>query len=210
VIEPEWMDHAPIEDAACSLRDLDRINRWLGGWTTLRGLLRRAGATGEFSLLDVGAGSAEAGARIHAWHPRARAYSLDYRAEHLAQGRGARVAGDAFHLPVKDESVDYVFSCLFLHHFPGEAVIELLREFRRAARRAVLVIDLERGPLAENFIPWTRPLFGWHPITVHDAAASVRAGFQKRDLEELARAAGMRDVAVRRHRPWGRLSVMAR
>jgi ubiquinone/menaquinone biosynthesis C-methylase UbiE len=211
IIEPEWMDYAPIEEAAHSLRDLDRINRWLGGWSTLRSLLRRAGAdtAGTFSFLDVGAGSAAAARRVHGWYPRARTVSLDYRWEHLAQGSGLRVAGDAFRLPLRDRSVDFVSSCLFLHHFEDEQVTSLFREARRVARRAVLAVDLERGPLAENFIPWTRPLFKWHAITAHDAPVSVRAGFRREELAQLARAAGWERVEVRVHRPWGRLSLIA-
>ena len=100
-------------------------------------------------------------------------------------------------------------SSLFLHHFDEAGVVLLLREFRRVARRAVVVVDLERHWLAERFLPSTRLLFRWSPLTVHDGPASVRAGFGPRELEALALEAGLEKARVRRHLPWFRLSLVA-
>ena len=209
VILPELLDDAADREAAPSLADLVRINRYLGGYRTLRWMLTRIVRPADsFSLLDVGAASGDMGARIAAWYPGARVTAFDYRANHLAAARCAKIVGDAFLLPFAPKSFDFVFCSLFLHHFQNEAIVQLLTEFGKIARRAVLAIDLERGPLAYHFVPATQWLFGWDRITMHDAPISVGAGFSRRELLNLAAAAGLTNPQVRVHRPWGRLSLI--
>jgi hypothetical protein len=209
-IVPEMLDHAPPEVARASLRDLARINRYLGGYLVLRKMFARVVQPGErFSVLDVGAASGDMGAAILRSFPSARVTSLDYKTDHLAQAAEPKVAGDAFHLPFRPASFDFVFSSLFLHHFTNEQVVELFTSFRSIARRAVLAIDLDRGPLAYYFLPNTRWLFGWHAITISDGQISVGAAFKKEELRTLAARAGLGQADVRVHRPWSRLSLVA-
>jgi SAM-dependent methyltransferase len=209
-IVPEMLDHAPPDVARASLRDLARINRYLGGYLVLRKMFARLVQPGEgFSVLDVGAASGDMGAAIRRRFPLARVTSLDYKPDHLAEAAEPKVAGDAFHLPFRPASFDYVFSSLFLHHFTDGQVVELFASFRTIARRAVLAIDLDRGPLAYYFLPNTRWLFGWHAITINDGQISVEAGFKRDELLGLARKAGLEGAQVRVHRPWSRLSLVA-
>lgn len=210
VIVPELLDNAPPDQAAASLQDLVRINRYLGGHRSLRWLLSRVCSRDEpVSFLDVGAASGDMGREIRKARPKARVTALDRDPYHLSAAQFPKVAGDAFRLPFDSRSFDFVFSSLFLHHFQNEEVVALLRESGRVARRAVLAIDLERGPFAANFIPATRWLFRWDPITLYDAPASVRAAFKAGELTKLAAAAGLRTPQVRTHRPWSRLTLVA-
>ncbi len=210
VIRPELLDDETGPDKQASLRDLLKYGRYCGGDRVLRGLVRRLTPAGEqHSWLDVGAASGNAGQVIRGVRPLARVTSFDYRIEHLTAAPQPRVVGNAFRLPFRDGSFDFVFCSLFLHHFEDAAVSELLRGFGAIARRAVVVVDLERGPGAYYFTPLTTWLFRWNRITLHDAPASVEASFKKGELEALAREAGLACVEVRRHRPWARLSLVA-
>src|SRR5580704_11027913 len=215
LILPELLDTLPPEQARASLRDLVRINRRWGGHSTLRRLLQEnVPDDGQaFSVLDVGAASGDMGACIREWYPAARVTLLDYVPSHLGceqpGGMTRRVAGDAFRLPFRSASFDYVFCSLFLHHFQDERVVELLKSFGEVARKAVLVIDLERNPIPYYFIAWSRPLFGWDPITVHDGAISVEAAFRQNELEDLARQAGLRNPRARTFRPAFRIGLIA-
>jgi 2-polyprenyl-3-methyl-5-hydroxy-6-metoxy-1,4-benzoquinol methylase len=210
VIVPEMLDHAPPDVTRASLRDLARINRYLGGYYVLGKLFRGVVKPGEsFSVLDVGAASGDMGAAIRRRFPRARVTSLDYKGDHLAQAADPKLVADAFYLPFRPASFDFVFSSLFLHHFTNEQVVELFRSFRSTARRAVLAIDLERGPLAYYFLPNTRWVFGWHDITISDGQISVAAALKKDELRALAAQAGLDGARVRVHRPWSRLSLIA-
>jgi phospholipid N-methyltransferase len=204
------LDDAPPDVARASLRDLARINRYLGGYLVARKMFGGMVQPGEgFSVLDVGAASGDMGAAILRSFPSARVTSLDYKTDHLAQAADPKLAGDAFHLPFRPASFDFVFSSLFLHHFSNERVVELFASFRSIARRAVLAIDIDRGPLAYYFLPNTRWLFGWHAITINDGQISVEAAFKREELLALAVRAGLGGAQVRVHRPWSRLSLVA-
>lgn len=211
IIKPELLDTLSEDEARASLADLTRINRDWGGHSTLLKLLREiVRPDGAFSLLDVGAASGDMGSRVREWYSHARVVSLDRIAAHLAKCPGDRVVGDAFQLPLADRSFDFVFCSLFLHHFTDDEVVELLRDFGRVARRAVLVIDLERHPVAYYFLPWTQRIFGWDPITVHDGAISVEAAFKARELEELAARAGLANPQAHAYWPAFRVAMSAK
>jgi SAM-dependent methyltransferase len=209
LILPELLDTLPPDQARGNLGDLVRINRRWGGHSTLRRLLDENVPRGQaFSILDVGAASGDMGACIRQSYPEAKVTSLDYAQSHLT-GSGSQVAADAFRLPFRPGSFDYVFCSMFLHHFPDEQVVELLRNFGAVARKAVLVIDLERNPIPYYFMAWSRPLLGWDPVTVHDGAISVEAAFRRKELEDLARQAGLRNPRARVFRPAFRIALAA-
>jgi hypothetical protein len=128
----------------------------------------------------------------------------------LAGAPVPKVVADARRLPFCEASVDYVFCSMLLHHFPDGEVVALLRAFRTIARKALLVIDLQRSPAAERFLPATRWLFGWHRVTLHDGPVSVRAAFRRAELSRLGGGAGLDQMRVRSHQPWFRLSLVAR
>lgn len=210
VLKPEILDSLPYQEARASLNDLVRINRDWGGHGTLRRLLSRTVLPGEsFSFLDVAAASGDIGSRVREWYPNARVVSLDLLMSHMADCPGPRIAGDAFQLPFAANSFDVVFCSLFLHHFTDSQVVKLLAEFARVARRFVVVIDLERNPIAYYFLPWTQWLFGWDPVTVNDGPISVEAAFQAHELESLARAAGLANPWVRTYWPAFRIGMIA-
>ncbi len=211
VLKPEILDTLPAGEARASLADLTRINRRWGGYGTLRQLLARVVRRGEtFSLLDVGAASGDMGEKIREWYPEAQVTSLDRIVSHLAAATPPRVAGDAFGLPFRDKSFDYVFSSLFLHHFTDEEIVLLFREFARVARKEVLAIDLLRHPVAYYFLPATRWIFGWNWVSVNDGPISVEAAFHPRELEELASRAGLRRVQAWARVPAFRIALAAR
>lgn len=202
-LQPEGMDSASAADVAENLRDLSRINRWLGGNRALANVLdpylRRQP---EARVLDVGAANGETVRWLSARYPRARFVALDRAERFLRMASGPRVAADVFSWPVRPGSVDIVLCSLFLHHFTDVEIRTILSHFASAARQAVIAVDLHRHPLSRGFLPATRFVAGWHPLTVQDGVISVDAAFTPSELQALAPAG-----RVRSHWPWFRLSL---
>jgi len=195
---PELLDtdNCPPAEAATSLRDLSRINRWFGGVATTRKLIERvASATGQkrFSVLEVAAGFGEV-TRIAAQKLARKGITLevthlDRMHSHLLPGNRAVVA-DALALPFPDGSFDLVSCSLFAHHLePGE-LARFADEGLRVSRIAVLINDLVRHPLHLGLVYAGFPLMRSYVSRV-DGLASVRRAYIPDEIRSiLSPAAG--------------------
>jgi len=208
-LRAERLEAAEVEEVQENLLDIARINRWFGGHRTLLQLLRGlVGPLDRFSIVDVGAASGDMGRCIQNRFPRATVVSLDRQALHLKTANTPRIAADAFALPFRERSFDLVMSSSFLHHFSNVEVSALLREMRRVARTAVIILDIERHAFASFFLRATRGLFGWSELTVHDGCLSVDAAFQLPELQSIVSVLTPGYLITRRHLPWFRVSAV--
>lgn len=175
---------APREDMERSLRDLRRINRYLGGVRIYRALVRRFQPR---SILDIGTGTSDLLESVP--HVRTR-IGLDFKIDHLLflcdGSRVLRVVGDAHRLPFRDGAVDLVTSSHFFHHFSPEENQGILAESLRVSRKGVAVTDTRRHyvPLLLVQLLGALRLFG--RITRFDAPASVRQGYTLREARAIA------------------------
>ena len=170
---------------AGNLRDLRILNRYLGSYRSVLGglarLLREQNLR-SFTLLDVGTGSADIPAAIAQWARRrnivARINGLERDVVTVEQAIGHTqnldeitiVRGDALAPPFRSGSCDFILASQLLHHFPDEQIIALLRTWARVARRAIIVSDLLRHPLAYHGIRVLTCGFTRNPMTHADAA----------------------------------------
>ena len=188
---PELLDeeNAPRADVDRSLRDLRRFNRFFGGGSVYRHLLRRMAPDlrQPLSIIDLATGSADVLESLPAHWIRV---GVDFKIEHLLYMRDGsrvhRVAGEALHLPFRTGAVDVVTSAHFFHHLSPEANVAMLREALRTARRGVIVNDTRR-----HYVPLlvTRLLAMLHlvgKITRNDAPASILRGYTLREAKEIA------------------------
>jgi ubiquinone/menaquinone biosynthesis C-methylase UbiE len=190
--KPELLDEhdAPRADVERSLRDLRRINRFLGGLRVYRRLLARVAPDrgAPLRVADLGAGTADCLESLRDYH-RLTAIAFDFNIVHLRyQHNGARVhrvVADALNLPLRDGAVDIVTSAHFFHHFSPDQNAAILNDALRAARRAVVVNDTQRARiplLVTQLLGWLR-LVG--RITRYDAPASVRRGYTDTEAREI-------------------------
>jgi SAM-dependent methyltransferase len=210
-IQPELLDHAPADVALKNLADLVQINQRFGGHSTIRKTLDLVVKRHErFTLLDIGAASGDSARVIQKYYTAASVTSLDNNLVNLSAAGQPKLIADAFALPFKLGSFDFVFSSLFLHHFTDDQVTRLLAGFHAVARRALVVCDLERHIAPYLFLPATQRLFRWGKITVHDGVISVRAAFRPGELLGLSKKAGIQNAEVHVHRPAFRIGLVAR
>lgn len=210
--QPELLDEhdAPRLEMERSLRDLRRINRYLGGITTYRKLLQRMGGTEwlRMSVLDIGTGSADL---LEAVAGEGLRIGLDFKIDHLLYagkvshngfGKIRRVVGDARNLPFRDGSVDVATSAHFVHHFTPDENAEILRESLRVVRRGVAVNDTQRHRLPLLFIRFLGLLRLIGPITRFDGPASVLRGYTPGEARAIANRTGASRVAIARMHPF--------
>jgi 2-polyprenyl-3-methyl-5-hydroxy-6-metoxy-1,4-benzoquinol methylase len=199
-VEPELLDVLPASDpqAIGSRRDLVWINALMWQPLIMRRLLVRHATRPPRRVLEIGAGDghfmlAVAGRLARHW-PDVELVLLD-RTPLLSdkvcdkfEKLGWRVetaTADVFEWAAnaRDQRFDVVSTNLFLHHFDD------------AGLRRLLALIAPLAPLFVATEPWrarfplfaTRllPAIGANRVTLHDAAASVRAGFCGTELSRL-------------------------
>jgi 2-polyprenyl-3-methyl-5-hydroxy-6-metoxy-1,4-benzoquinol methylase len=207
-LEKEMMDLPgnPAQLLEEDLKNLRTINHALGAY---RGVLRsledfrkEKGITG-FSLLDVGAGSGDIAVAVVRW---ARRRGISVRVVALEPDpitaqvarRHTRnfpeislVRGDGLQPPFSPGSFDFVFASQLLHHFSEREIIEVLRLWAGLARRAILLNDLIRHPLAYGGIWLLTRLFTRNEMTRTDGPLSVRRAFTLAEWRGLFQRAGI-------------------
>ena len=207
----ELLDDPAADPAivAESLRNIARANRWFGGAAAVRfGLDRSLGdlARGSsISLVDLGTGLGDL-PRVAVRWGAARGIrvvplglELNRSAARLARATGLITAvGCAGAPPIRDKGVDVVLVSQVAHHLTQASVVHLLRTCDRLARRAVILADLRRHPLAPPSYWCGARLLRFDPVTVADGMTSLRRGFTRPELENLLAKAGVAGRVDRR------------
>ncbi len=202
-----------------SLRDIARINRYLGGakvvadalWPLLQG---RKSAT----ILDIGTGSADI-PRFLIGEAARRGIELtivaaDLLESHLRVAKRDSAAfatlfplgADAFSLPIRDGGVDVVLASLFLHHFRAPQIETLFREFARVSRLGFIANDTTRDAVPLAFFRLTAPIFAKSYLTRYDAVASIQRAYTVPEMRVIVESSGVA-AKVSEHFPY-RLSVV--
>lgn len=181
------------------------LERWRARWPTDR----------PVTMLDVGTGSADIPAAARAWALARgldlRITAIDNHASTLVLARrflgscpegcrrGIELAeGDALGIVERfgAGSFDYVHAGMFLHHLSDLRVLTMLAMMDRVARAGIVWNDLSRSWLSAIAIE--PMLLGRPRIVRHDARVSVRAGFTRREVNDIARRVGV-DAYARYH-----------
>jgi 2-polyprenyl-3-methyl-5-hydroxy-6-metoxy-1,4-benzoquinol methylase len=208
----ELLDAPEIDADALrlNLRDIRRIN-FLLGWTAFatRFIAHqvRSQHLRAFSLLDVASGSADIPLAIARWAQQANisaqivASDINPGIVTVAQEQGIGVPGfraemqDALALSHAPNSFDIALCTLALHHFAPAMAVDILRQMARVARQ-VIVFDVARSwPAYLGAVALTQ-VAQMHPMTRHDAPASVRRAYTAPELRALARHAGLHDARI--------------
>ena len=203
----------PLDDPSAltaNLRDLRRINRWLGGASLSAAAIDALAAhRPELTLLDVGTGGADIPlallGRARTRGRRLSVVAIDSRPEILAAAVRATPVigatdgldlhvGDGRSLPYPDRSFDVAHASLVLHHCAPDSAVALLREMARVARLGVVVNDLQRGWLGWAGAWLLGHLLTGNRYTRHDAPLSVRRAYRADEMATMLRAAGLTPV----------------
>lgn len=207
-----------MDDLNCSgevvnqtLRELEFINKWLGGnAVTLNGLSKILTTCKSTSLkiADLGCGSGDMLMLINEQlkkkniisslvgidaNPNIVAYAEKNTASHSNISFKTQ---DVFSNEFKQETFDLVFATLFFHHFSREQLIELFTHLKKNTRCGIVVNDLHRHPLAYHSIKILTRIFSKSSMVKYDAPLSVHRGFKRADLEDILKASGITSYSL--------------
>lgn len=200
IVQNETLDHLSQNDprAIHSRRDLQRLNRIMGSKFIMLHALRHGGIPAPKRVLELGAGDgtfmlALAQSLSHKWRgvqlglldrqnlvtPRTlQAFrKLGWHPEIIQQ--------DVLDWSVQPhaDSWDLVLANLFIHHFEGEALQQLLGAIS-VRGNAFVACEPRRSRFALSSSRMVG-LLGANEVTQEDAVLSVQAGFYKRELSSL-------------------------
>ncbi len=182
-----------------TLRELDIINRWLGGnQVTLQavcGLLGKSGTEriSPITLADLGCGSGEILKRIADFGRRNRIplklVGIDAN-PHIVDFARRNCSGypeitfeavDVLSLVFSQRRYDIIMGTLFFHHFDDPTLSRLLTRLKHQVKMGLIINDIHRHWLAYHSIRLLTGVFSSSSMVKFDAPLSVRRAFIRAD-----------------------------
>ena len=208
-----------MDDLSCSgpvvdqtLRELDTINKWLGGnHVTISGIdrLTRNINLQQLKIVDVGCGSGDMLIRIAEWARKkklevdligvdANPNILDYAHQNSKSYpeisyQAIDILSDTF----QSWSYDIVTATLFTHHFTNEQLIDMFTMFNKKSSIGLVINDLHRNRFAYHSIKLLTSLFSNSEMVRFDAPLSVLRAFSKEELKYILQESKVSEYALR-------------
>lgn len=210
-----------MDDLRCSgkvvdqtLRELEFINKWLGGnqvtISALDSLLpkeKRSG--GEISIADLGCGGGDMLRHIRLWANargiRVRLTGIDANPHIIAfaqanisdLGEVKLISEDIFSEAFRTMKFDIVAGTLFFHHFSHSQLVTFFTALRGQVSKGIIINDIHRHPLAYYSIKLLTAIFSRSPMVRYDAPLSVLRAFTHDELALILQEAGYENFSIR-------------
>ncbi|HET8830084.1 MAG TPA: methyltransferase domain-containing protein [Pelobium sp.] len=209
--EEEVMDNfaLPASEIDPVLKELETINKLLGGFSVFYDAFKKLRIRNGDVICDWGCGGGdslkvldnyfrEQNLKLNFVGVDATKSAIEYaiRASKNYPGLSFRLA-DVLKEPFKENEFDVVISSLFTHHFDDEAWVQLVKKMLNTSKKAVIINDLHRHPLAYYSIGWLTQLFSKSPMVKHDSKLSVLRSFKRPELEMLLQKVGAKDYSIK-------------
>ncbi len=207
-----------MDDLECSgpvvdqtLRELNTINKWLGGdQISVKAFIRAIGnSQGPIKFMDLGCGGGDILIALAKWcrKHKKNVQFLGIDANNSIVEYARRNCEDYPEITFRCVNIleeefeslkcDILHCCLFTHHFSDEQLIRLFSLFRRQTEKQVIINDLHRHNLAYYSILWLTKAFSRSEMVRHDAALSVARGFRRSELKEILHKASISQYHLR-------------
>jgi 2-polyprenyl-3-methyl-5-hydroxy-6-metoxy-1,4-benzoquinol methylase len=202
----------PFEDIKQNMRELDFINRHLGGHDiTLDGIVAIIQQAPTFNkrlgVVEIGCGGGDNLRAIKQWAAHIKLpvqlLGIDINEECIAyakaqpQNAGIEFVQCDYKLAALPSKPDIVFSSLFCHHFTDEELVFQLQWMRENSLLGFFINDLHRHRLAYFSIKVLTQVFSKSYLVKNDAPLSVQRGFKRKDWERLFGLAGIENYACK-------------
>ena len=197
-----------------TLRELEIINRWLGGnrltMHAVTKMLKQAkNKTGApVSIADLGCGGGDILKRIADLGRRhglpMQLTGIDANPHIIAVARkncsaypeitfeAIDVLGNDF----RQRKFDIIIGTLFFHHFSDNTLVALFTRIKEQATLGIIINDIHRHWLAYHSIRLLTQLFSRSDMVKFDAPLSVLRAFNRYELEVLLSQSGIRTYQI--------------
>lgn len=214
--QSEIMDDLQFSDDIVfqTLRELDFINKWLGGNTiTICGLShvkkKYLKAGDHITIADLGCGSGSMLKMMVEWGRSngiaVKAVGIDANPSIIDFARNqcsgyseiSFLNEDVFSETFSKRKFDVITSTLFFHHFNNKELEGLFMQLKEQCRLALVINDLHRHWVAYHSISMLTEAFSKSYMVKNDAKLSVARAFRKQDLINLISESGFPSFSIR-------------
>ncbi|RYG42763.1 MAG: methyltransferase domain-containing protein [Chitinophagaceae bacterium] len=209
--EKELMDgnDIPFADMAQTLRELNTVNRRLGGHaTTLKGVQSLMQHRPKLLICEIGCGGGDNLFAIHHFYSEkdidVSFIGIDMNAECIVYAQQQYphlpcqwVCSDYALVEFPDRKPDIIFSSLFCHHFTDEQLVSMLHWQHKNSTLGFFINDLNRHWLAFYLIKYITRYFSKSYLVKNDASLSVARSFTKTEWEGLFEKAALQVHSIR-------------
>lgn len=202
-----------MDDLECSgevvdqtLRELEFINRWLGGnAVTLEGIrqLTKGHEKESWAIADLGCGGGDMLKLLANWGRKnnltliltgvdANAHIIDFARENCKSYPEISLETlDIFSPEFQQRKYDIIMGTLFYHHFTQDVLVDFFSKVKNQASTGLVINDIHRHWFAFHSIRLLTKFFSKSAMVQFDAPLSVLRAFTKKELIDILMKAGI-------------------
>ena len=214
---PEKMDDLSVPEGEVrkALAEIERINKWLGGYKVVIDALNRIDWPREPTvIMDLGSGGGDVLRAVSQWadkkQRRVRLVGIDMNPAmtRYAGNKSLKFPAISFRTAnVFDDALlsdaPHIAMCsLFAHHFDRDDLVKLIVQMNKLARRAVIINDLHRSRIAYHSIKALTTLFSKAELVKYDAPLSVARSLTRKEWQQVMKDAGVKNYSIRWRWAW--------
>jgi ubiquinone/menaquinone biosynthesis C-methylase UbiE len=185
-------ENIPQQDLFQNLKELDVINRYLGGHNVVLAGIKHFAKLPNPTIVEMGSGGGDNLRAVAKWLKKDATYiGVDLKndctafAQKTTQNTSISFQTADYRNIESTATVDIFYNSLFTHHFTDDQVVEMLRWMYENSARGFFIADLHRHWLAYYSIKFITALFSKSYLVKNDAPLSVLRGFTKKEWKIL-------------------------
>jgi SAM-dependent methyltransferase len=212
ILVPELMDQpdADMTETRHALKEIDRINHMLGGYSVIFDALGKLSWTQQtVTIMDLGCGGGDMLRVIADWallHKKhVNLIGVDWNPVMTSYAKEQSAVFPNIHFKtmsvlddrLMDEKADVIINSLFCHHFDNDELVTLISRMDQLASQAVIINDIHRHWFAYYSIKALTFIFSKSPLVKYDAAVSVARSLTRREWQEILKRAEINNYTLR-------------
>jgi SAM-dependent methyltransferase len=211
-LDPELMDQPEAGEVETrkALKEIDKINRLLGGYSVIFDALEKLQWTDKAkTIIDLGSGGGDMLRVIADWALKSGKHvsliGVDWNPVMTNYAREQSIVFPNIHFNtmsvlddrLMEEKADIIINSLFCHHFDNEELVTLIQRMDKLTSQAVIINDIHRHWFAYYSIKALTAIFSRNPLVRYDAALSVARSLTRSEWKNVLAQAGIKNYTLR-------------